>query len=123
MYKRQQIFTPDDSRPVVLFDGECNLCNRGVNLLLDRDLLHRLHSPSKRTIGRESSSVKICGTGGKSCGAGRRHGSRSAVAQPSAATRSRGLGMGRGEAAANTALAGLTSGEWCRSGAIVTSSA
>lgn len=32
-----QIFTPDDSRPVVLFDGECNLCNRGVNLLLDRD--------------------------------------------------------------------------------------
>ena len=35
----------------------------------------------------------------------------------------RGLGIGRGEAAANTALAGLTSGEWCRSGAIVASSA
>jgi predicted DCC family thiol-disulfide oxidoreductase YuxK len=24
-------------RPVVLFDGVCNLCNRGVNFIIDRD--------------------------------------------------------------------------------------
>merc|ERR1719159_1925360 len=26
----------DDKRPVVLFDGVCNLCNGGVNFVLDR---------------------------------------------------------------------------------------
>ena len=31
------LFTESDARPIVLFDGECNLCNAGVNLLLDRD--------------------------------------------------------------------------------------
>ncbi|GAB4816727.1 hypothetical protein N2152v2_003773 [Parachlorella kessleri] len=27
----------DDSRPVILFDGVCNLCNGGVNFILDWD--------------------------------------------------------------------------------------
>lgn len=31
------IFNSDDSRPVVLFDGKCNLCNAGVQLILDTD--------------------------------------------------------------------------------------
>ena len=31
------IFSPADSRPVVLFDGTCNLCNAGVQLVLDND--------------------------------------------------------------------------------------
>jgi predicted DCC family thiol-disulfide oxidoreductase YuxK len=31
------IFSPADSRPVVLFDGKCNLCNAGVQLVLDND--------------------------------------------------------------------------------------
>ena len=31
------LFTPDDSRPIVLFDGSCNLCNWGVQLMLDHD--------------------------------------------------------------------------------------
>jgi predicted DCC family thiol-disulfide oxidoreductase YuxK len=31
------IFHPSDNRPVVLFDGKCNLCNAGVQLILDTD--------------------------------------------------------------------------------------
>mmetsp|Transcript_11197 Transcript_11197/g.19473 ORF Transcript_11197/g.19473 Transcript_11197/m.19473 type:complete len:359 (-) Transcript_11197:151-1227(-) len=31
------IFSPSDSRPIVLFDGKCNLCNAGVQLILDTD--------------------------------------------------------------------------------------
>jgi len=31
------IFNPADSRPIVLFDGKCNLCNAGVQLILDQD--------------------------------------------------------------------------------------
>jgi predicted DCC family thiol-disulfide oxidoreductase YuxK len=27
----------DPDRPIVLFDGECNLCNGGVNFIIDRD--------------------------------------------------------------------------------------
>ena len=37
MYAVPAIFTPTDSRPVVLFDGSCNLCNFGVQLVLDYD--------------------------------------------------------------------------------------
>ena len=31
------IFHPSDNRPVVVFDGKCNLCNAGVQLILDTD--------------------------------------------------------------------------------------
>lgn len=31
------VFNPSDSRPIVLFDGKCNLCNAGVQLILDND--------------------------------------------------------------------------------------
>mmetsp|Transcript_11862 Transcript_11862/g.24952 ORF Transcript_11862/g.24952 Transcript_11862/m.24952 type:complete len:411 (+) Transcript_11862:117-1349(+) len=31
------LYPPDDSRPIVLFDGKCNLCNAGVQLVLDTD--------------------------------------------------------------------------------------
>ncbi|KAL7448623.1 hypothetical protein ACHAWC_000778 [Mediolabrus comicus] len=31
------IFNSDDSRPIILFDGKCNLCNGGVQLILDND--------------------------------------------------------------------------------------
>lgn len=31
------IFSASDSRPIVLFDGSCNLCNAGVQLVLDND--------------------------------------------------------------------------------------
>ena len=27
----------DDDRPIILFDGQCNLCNGGVNFALDHD--------------------------------------------------------------------------------------
>ena len=27
----------DDKRPIILFDGQCNLCNGGVNFALDHD--------------------------------------------------------------------------------------
>jgi len=30
-------FSTEESRPVVLFDGVCNLCNGGVNLAIDLD--------------------------------------------------------------------------------------
>eukprot|EP01025_Chloroclados_australasicus_P043616 TRINITY_DN4678_c0_g2_i3.p2 TRINITY_DN4678_c0_g2~~TRINITY_DN4678_c0_g2_i3.p2 ORF type:complete len:207 (+),score=17.54 TRINITY_DN4678_c0_g2_i3:248-868(+) len=30
-------FTAEDSRPIILFDGVCNLCNTGVNFVLDFD--------------------------------------------------------------------------------------
>jgi len=39
----KQVFEEDD-RPIILFDGHCNLCNGGVNFALDHDpkgaLLH-----------------------------------------------------------------------------------
>lgn len=31
------LFTAEDARPVILFDGVCNLCNTGVNFVLDWD--------------------------------------------------------------------------------------
>ena len=31
------IFNSADSRPIILFDGKCNLCNGGVQLILDND--------------------------------------------------------------------------------------
>lgn len=33
----RSVFTGSDTRPVILFDGVCNLCNGGVNFALDRD--------------------------------------------------------------------------------------
>lgn len=33
----QSVFDGEDQRPVILFDGVCNLCNGGVNFALDRD--------------------------------------------------------------------------------------
>jgi DCC1-like thiol-disulfide oxidoreductase len=30
-------FTAADSRPVILYDGDCNLCNGGVQFMLDWD--------------------------------------------------------------------------------------
>lgn len=35
--ERDPVDTSDDARPLVLFDGVCNLCNATVNFLLDRD--------------------------------------------------------------------------------------
>lgn len=32
-----KFFTAADSRPVILFDGSCNLCNAGVQFMLDWD--------------------------------------------------------------------------------------
>ena len=37
LFSIPSIFSPSDSRPVVLFDGKCNLCNAGVQLVLDKD--------------------------------------------------------------------------------------
>eukprot|EP00584_Thalassiosira_punctigera_P016568 CAMPEP_0172551248 /NCGR_PEP_ID=MMETSP1067-20121228/37102_1 /TAXON_ID=265564 ORGANISM="Thalassiosira punctigera, Strain Tpunct2005C2" /NCGR_SAMPLE_ID=MMETSP1067 /ASSEMBLY_ACC=CAM_ASM_000444 /LENGTH=370 /DNA_ID=CAMNT_0013339009 /DNA_START=16 /DNA_END=1128 /DNA_ORIENTATION=- len=37
LFSVPSIFNPSDSRPVVLFDGKCNLCNAGVQLILDAD--------------------------------------------------------------------------------------
>lgn len=33
----RSVFADKDQRPVILFDGVCNLCNGGVNFALDRD--------------------------------------------------------------------------------------
>ena len=35
------IFNPQDSRPIILFDGKCNLCNAGVQLIMDNDRASR----------------------------------------------------------------------------------
>lgn len=32
-----EIFFTKDSRPIILFDGVCNMCNAGVNFVLDND--------------------------------------------------------------------------------------
>ena len=37
LFSIPSIFSPADNRPVVLFDGTCNLCNAGVQLVLDND--------------------------------------------------------------------------------------
>jgi predicted DCC family thiol-disulfide oxidoreductase YuxK len=39
----------DDQRPVVLFDGVCNLCNGGVNFAIDRDEDAKLRFASLQT--------------------------------------------------------------------------
>ncbi|GLC43579.1 hypothetical protein PLESTB_000396000 [Pleodorina starrii] len=44
-----------DQRPIILFDGVCNLCNRGVNFMLDNDprgafRLAALQSPAGRRL-------------------------------------------------------------------------
>lgn len=31
------VFAGDDQRPIILFDGVCNLCNGGVNFAMDQD--------------------------------------------------------------------------------------
>ncbi|KAK9846024.1 hypothetical protein WJX81_008631 [Elliptochloris bilobata] len=33
----QKYFTPQDKRPIILYDGVCNLCNGGVNTMLAYD--------------------------------------------------------------------------------------
>jgi DCC1-like thiol-disulfide oxidoreductase len=50
-----EYFTVEDSRPVILFDGQCNLCNGGVNFMLDWDKegIYRyaaLQSPAGRAL-------------------------------------------------------------------------
>jgi len=37
LFSVPSIFGPSDARPIVLFDGKCNLCNAGVQLVLDND--------------------------------------------------------------------------------------
>ncbi|KAL7527558.1 hypothetical protein ACHAXR_002010 [Thalassiosira sp. AJA248-18] len=37
LFSIPSIFNPTDSRPIVLFDGKCNLCNGAVQLILDND--------------------------------------------------------------------------------------
>jgi len=41
----KDVFT-DDKRPIVLFDGICNLCNGGVNFAMDQDETARLRFAS-----------------------------------------------------------------------------
>ncbi|KAL7499011.1 hypothetical protein ACHAWT_010060 [Skeletonema menzelii] len=37
LFSIPSIFHQSDSRPIILFDGKCNLCNAGVQLILDND--------------------------------------------------------------------------------------
>uniref|UniRef100_A0A7S2PGA6 DUF393 domain-containing protein n=1 Tax=Skeletonema marinoi TaxID=267567 RepID=A0A7S2PGA6_9STRA len=37
LFSIPSIFNPSDSRPIILFDGKCNLCNAGVQLIMDND--------------------------------------------------------------------------------------
>lgn len=53
------IFSASDSRPVVLFDGECNLCNAGVNLLLDTDRCSSDERGNLRVAALQSNVGKI----------------------------------------------------------------
>ena len=42
-----------DRRPIILFDGECNLCNNGVNFILDFDSAARLRMAALQSdVGR-----------------------------------------------------------------------
>ena len=34
---QESVFAGEDDRPVILFDGVCNLCHGGVNFALDHD--------------------------------------------------------------------------------------
>lgn len=60
------IFSEKDSRPVILFDGVCNMCNGGVNFALDWDpdgnfRFAALQSPTGRALlrraGREPDDI------------------------------------------------------------------
>ncbi|GBF97024.1 hypothetical protein Rsub_09497 [Raphidocelis subcapitata] len=53
--QRAKDYFETDARPVILYDGVCGLCNRGVNLILDWDTgaafrLAALQSPAGRAL-------------------------------------------------------------------------
>eukprot|EP00540_Astrosyne_radiata_P015485 CAMPEP_0116851662 /NCGR_PEP_ID=MMETSP0418-20121206/16857_1 /TAXON_ID=1158023 /ORGANISM="Astrosyne radiata, Strain 13vi08-1A" /LENGTH=198 /DNA_ID=CAMNT_0004483729 /DNA_START=1186 /DNA_END=1782 /DNA_ORIENTATION=- len=62
----------DDKRPIILFDGQCNLCNGGVNFAIDHDpkgafrfvsLQSKVGQSLLRRSGREAddiSSIVLC---------------------------------------------------------------
>ena len=41
----KSVFSGKDQRPVILFDGMCNLCNGGVNFALDYDDVGKWNKP------------------------------------------------------------------------------
>jgi predicted DCC family thiol-disulfide oxidoreductase YuxK len=49
----KDVFSGKDKRPVILFDGVCNLCNGGVNFALDNDSIGRFRFASlQSTVGK-----------------------------------------------------------------------
>jgi predicted DCC family thiol-disulfide oxidoreductase YuxK len=42
--------TGSDSNPLVLFDGECNFCNRSVQFILDHEADNQLRFASSRSV-------------------------------------------------------------------------
>jgi len=45
----KDVFEGDDQRPIVLFDGVCNLCNDGINFAMDQDESAKLRFCSLRS--------------------------------------------------------------------------
>lgn len=59
-----------DSSPVVLFDGDCNFCNRSVQFVLDHEADGRLRFASSSSSAGRAALVG-CGMGGNGgCGPG-----------------------------------------------------
>ncbi len=40
---------PPTDRVIILFDGQCNFCNRGINFLMDRDAADRFRFASQQS--------------------------------------------------------------------------
>jgi DCC1-like thiol-disulfide oxidoreductase len=74
--KGAEFFTAEDVRPVILFDGVCNLCNGGVNFILDWDQegIYRyaaLQSPAGQALlarsGRQPGTMRLTSEAVPSC--------------------------------------------------------
>jgi predicted DCC family thiol-disulfide oxidoreductase YuxK len=56
----EQVFGGNDKRPVVLFDGICAFCNKGIDTLLTLDIYRKLRfAPLQSQLGKDLMSV--CG--------------------------------------------------------------
>src|SRR5271155_2606168 len=51
-----------DPNPLVLFDGECNFCNRSIQFILDHELDHDIRFAASRSFPGQKALV-ACGLG------------------------------------------------------------
>lgn len=69
-YILSEVVTPTDQRPIILFDGVCNLCNGSVNLAIDNDSQARFRFASLQSEVGKALKREYYINGNGSCGTG-----------------------------------------------------